>query len=76
MTTLIATSGALGTRRCDEKCHGAAPGTPCECICGGRYHAVGDFSTAQRMLTEEFFGRDKMPEDLVAAVRADGRLFP
>lgn len=40
MTTLIATGGALGDRRCDAKCYDAeSPG--CDCVCGGANHGAG-----------------------------------
>jgi len=42
VTTAIAvytSEGCVG--RCDAKCHQAAPGTPCDCVCGGRLHSVG-----------------------------------
>jgi hypothetical protein len=40
----------LGVRDCDLRCHSEAPGTPCDCICGGAYHAVGSTDAARHKL--------------------------
>ncbi len=40
----------VGLRACDLRCHSAVPGTPCDCICEGAYHAVGSTDDAQRKL--------------------------
>jgi hypothetical protein len=48
MTTAIAvynSSGVVG--RCDAKCHEATPGTPCDCICGGRLHSASSAAVAE-----------------------------
>jgi hypothetical protein len=37
-------------RDCDLRCHRAVPGTPCDCICRGAYHAVGSTDAATRKL--------------------------
>lgn len=54
MATIIRTGGALGNHRCDARCHTADVGSDCDCICGGRYHAIGSTRAAQRRLTEDF----------------------
>lgn len=54
MTTIISTGGALGHHRCDARCHAAEPGTACDCICRGAYHAVGGSMEAQRRMTEDW----------------------
>lgn len=42
MATVIAVYNSEGcVGRCDAHCHDAAPGTPCDCICGGMNHAAG-----------------------------------
>lgn len=41
MPTLVTWGDSYGQRRCDAKCYGAHPGTRCDCVCGGRNHAVG-----------------------------------
>jgi hypothetical protein len=48
MTTIMSFGNSEGTRSCDAKCHSAAPGSPCDCICEGRYHSTG--AEAQRAL--------------------------
>jgi hypothetical protein len=40
VTTLLVVGGSDGSRRCDAKCHEAAS-IDCDCVCGGRYHALG-----------------------------------
>ena len=42
MTTILETRyDTGGGRRCDAVCH-RAKGTKCECVCGGRFHGIGD----------------------------------
>ena len=50
MTTIMAIGNSEGTRRCDERCHGAQH-PECDCICGGRYHGKG--GRAQELLQED-----------------------
>jgi hypothetical protein len=43
---------------CDARCHEAAPGSDCECICGGDLHATGSFDAARRELIARALGVD------------------
>lgn len=57
MTTAIAVYNSEGcVGRCDAKCHTAQPGTPCDCVCGGRLHATGSSGAAITKNTEDAFG--------------------
>lgn len=49
MATIMSVGNSEGTRRCDNRCHEAKPGTHCDCICGGRYHASGSSARAAEM---------------------------
>lgn len=41
MTTVMV-SGRGGSRRCDQTCHEAKPGSTCGCVCGGKHHGAGE----------------------------------
>lgn len=41
-TLIVAHSDRGGSRRCDAVCHRANPKGKCHCICGGRFHGIGD----------------------------------
>jgi hypothetical protein len=63
MATIMSGGGAMGgpnggDRRCDAKCHEAKPGSSCDCICGGAYHARGSSESAQEQLTKDWLGED------------------
>lgn len=40
MTTVLTEHAADGVRKCDAKCHTAKPGSPCDCVCKGAFHAI------------------------------------
>ena len=63
-------SGDSHSRRCDATCHNAKPGTKCNCICGGRYHAKGGSQQAQEQLTRDWLGDDW--RETKAAIEAQG----
>jgi hypothetical protein len=57
VTTAIAVYNSEGcVGRCDAKCHQAAPGTPCDCVCGGRLHSCGTSDGAILKNTTDYFG--------------------
>lgn len=41
VATLLTVGNSEWSQRCDARCHDATPGTPCDCVCGGRYHSLG-----------------------------------
>lgn len=55
MATLMTYKNSEGTRRCDGKCHNARR-PRCRCICGGRYHGVGNSKAAQELPTKDMLG--------------------
>lgn len=71
MATIMAVSNSEGTRRCDGTCH-TAKRPKCVCVCGGRYHGVGSTTTAQEMLTRDWFGA-AFTNELKEAVRTGNR---
>lgn len=40
MTTVLTEHTGDATRKCDAKCHNAKPGSPCDCLCKGAFHAI------------------------------------
>ena len=70
MTTLIRVykSGGVCVGRCDAKCHNAKPGTPCDCICGGSNHGVGEKQAVENVRQ---YTQAKIDE-----LRANGALVP
>jgi hypothetical protein len=66
MSVLLRVDG----RDCDLGCHRAVPGTPCDCICRGAYHAVGSTDGARRKLIADHHLADVDDEQLAALLAA------
>jgi len=57
VATLLIVGNSEGALRCDAKCHDAKPDTKCDCVCGGRYHALGAATAIDQCRQDVIDGR-------------------
>lgn len=62
MTTVLTAGNSDGSRSCDARCHEADPGTACECVCGGAYHACGSSTEATLRVQDDLLTGRLGPE--------------